>query len=500
MFAIAVRYLSGRSVATHPADRERAEWPPHPDRLFMALVAAWGETGRSGVEEQALCWLETLPPPALVASDGQERTAVVAYVPVNDVTMPRLRQGSAASVAQVAAGLSLLPESRQRQARHFPTLRCLDDTVFFLWQTSTEPEQVAALSELAAKVTYLGHSSSPVQCWTLVGNDAEALEPTWIPTQGPRGRIRLRVPTTGRFADLGVRFEAGQRPTSGFWVGYERPQPSPPPEQRHTCFDPSLIVLRQTGGRRFGLETTLSLTRALRDCLIRLWSDTKGGTPLPEWLSGHAPDGRPSQRNHAGFVPLPDVGHEHAEGRLLGLAIVMPQNLSPDDAGGGFGDILWDGVTGEPRSIRLLLGDLGVCELELEDRSGRPIALAPETWTGLGRPPSRRWAAVTPICFNRHPKGEQVELEVERDIAAACERIGCGGLVEAVVAAPVSMFIGCPTARGFPKLQRKSGGDIRHTHAIITFKEPVIGPVLLGAGRYRGYGLCRPLRGHEAIT
>ena len=32
-------------------------------------------------------------------------------------------------------------------------------------------------------------------------------------------------------------------------------------------------------------------------------------------------------------------------------------------------------------------------------------------------------------------------------------------------------------------------------HAILIFSEPVVGPVLLGAGRYRGYGLCRPLRG-----
>jgi hypothetical protein len=27
----------------------------------------------------------------------------------------------------------------------------------------------------------------------------------------------------------------------------------------------------------------------------------------------------------------------------------------------------------------------------------------------------------------------------------------------------------------------------------IEFAEPLVGPVLLGAGRYRGYGLCRPV-------
>jgi hypothetical protein len=40
---------------------------------------------------------------------------------------------------------------------------------------------------------------------------------------------------------------------------------------------------------------------------------------------------------------------------------------------------------------------------------------------------------------------------------------------------------------------RKDGSERRHTHAILVFDEPVRGPVLIGAGRYRGYGFCRPL-------
>src|SRR5882762_4089380 len=93
----------------------------------------------------------------------------------------------------------------------------------------------------------------------------------------------------------------------------------------------------------------------------------------------------------------------------------MPRTLPSHETSGGFANILWDGVTGEPRPIRLLLGRLGVCELESEDRPGRPVALTPETWTGLGQKPSRRWATVTPICFNRHPKEKEPELEVEAD-------------------------------------------------------------------------------------
>ena len=39
MFAIRVECLTGRYVATAYDDRSRAEWPPHPARLFSALVA-----------------------------------------------------------------------------------------------------------------------------------------------------------------------------------------------------------------------------------------------------------------------------------------------------------------------------------------------------------------------------------------------------------------------------------------------------------------------------
>ncbi|MFN8876672.1 MAG: type I-U CRISPR-associated protein Csb2, partial [Gemmatimonadota bacterium] len=43
MFALRLDLLTGRYAATSFDDRRRAEWPPHPARLFSALVATWGE-------------------------------------------------------------------------------------------------------------------------------------------------------------------------------------------------------------------------------------------------------------------------------------------------------------------------------------------------------------------------------------------------------------------------------------------------------------------------
>jgi CRISPR-associated protein Csb2 len=43
-------------------------------------------------------------------------------------------------------------------------------------------------------------------------------------------------------------------------------------------------------------------------------------------------------------------------------------------------------------------------------------------------------------------------------------------------------------------VRRKDGSERRHAHAILVFDEFVVSSVLLGAGRYRGYGLCRPMK------
>jgi hypothetical protein len=66
-----------------------------------------------------------------------------------------------------------------------------------------------------------------------------------------------------------------------------------------------------------------------------------------------------------------------------------------------------------------------------------------------------------------------------------------------VVATPVSVHLGVPPAHEFPRLVRKDGSERRQTHAILIFDQPVRGPVLIGAGRYRGYGVSRPINQSE---
>ncbi|HWU87141.1 MAG TPA: type I-U CRISPR-associated protein Csb2, partial [Kofleriaceae bacterium] len=92
MLALTIELLSGRYVATAYNDRDRVEWPPHPARVFSALVSTWADEDPRGpdgeAELAALEWLEQQSPPEILASpiaQAGARSVVTVFVPVNDV-------------------------------------------------------------------------------------------------------------------------------------------------------------------------------------------------------------------------------------------------------------------------------------------------------------------------------------------------------------------------------------------------------------------------------
>ena len=94
MLVLAIRYLNGWAMAAADgAEKKRAEWPPHPSRVFMAMAAAWFETGEDPAEGDALRWLEAEPPPDIACTDAAMRLSAnrptISYVPVNDSRVGR---------------------------------------------------------------------------------------------------------------------------------------------------------------------------------------------------------------------------------------------------------------------------------------------------------------------------------------------------------------------------------------------------------------------------
>ena len=131
-FGIEVNFLTGRYVATSHADRRQPEWPPHPARLFSALVATWADVDDPRQDERdVLEWLEAQGPPGIAAeTEVTPRTVVSHFVPVNDIAIVGLKSQKrwAEQVAQaktalhdalVASGGEATVQVQRAQNRHF---------------------------------------------------------------------------------------------------------------------------------------------------------------------------------------------------------------------------------------------------------------------------------------------------------------------------------------------------------------------------------------------
>jgi CRISPR-associated protein Csb2 len=176
------------------------------------------------------------------------------------------------------------------------------------------------------------------------------------------------------------------------------------------------------------------------------------------------------------YVPLAFVSEKHADGTVKGIAIASPRNMDsgPQQRLRAALDQPW----------KLLLGRLGSISLRrIEDLT---LELQSLQFTRYVRRHDC-WATVTPIVLDRHPKKHYT---AETIIAESCRRIGLPAPVE-IHLGPVSAMTGVPRAQDF----RGSCKQLDHrkrTHALLRFSTPVHGPVLLGAGRFMGLGLCMP--------
>ena len=518
MFALGIHYLNGWAMAAADgAKKEQAEWPPHPGRVFMALAAAWFETGEDPDEGEALRWLEALCPPAIVASGANDRRPVTSYVPVNDDSSPINKKKKPHTEGS-------LPIGRNRQPRGFPVAVPHDPKMYLVWSEDDLGEYRAGLERLAAKVTHVGHSASLVQAWVEDGEaPIRALEDVphrWEPTDGV-AKHRLRVASPGRLDELArlynrdamlehanmkaqaeilkgkekrrlnnmikerfPRAPVSLRPGPGRWQGYDLRRAEPEMETPCSVFDSNLVVLA-IRGRRVPLTTTSKLVKALRGALM----DFCPVQPPPEWFSGHRLDGSPSTETHMAMLPLPFTGDMHADGRVMGVALALPSSLDNREAARCLDKFLYESDTGMPRRHKLFDGRWFECGVELETSARAPKNLQAQTWTQE----SRVWASVTPVVLDRHFNGKDKWTKAAEGVKVGCERIGLPRPRE-VLLHPVSLVEGAPHAREFPQLTRKSDGGRRsHSHVVIVFDEPVRGPVLVGAGRYRGYGLFRPM-------
>jgi CRISPR-associated protein Csb2 len=477
-----VEYLSGVAFAAIGPDTAAPDWPPQPDRIFSALVATWAARGQHDLEAKALEWLEKLSPPRILASGAELRTGASVYVPPNDMRSDKQKNAK-----------GVLPHLRSRKERRFPATRPHDPIVRLIW-TDAEPEQetLTTLKGLASDTAYVGHSASLTRCRFLLDQGSPGPDETTVPQR--------RV-YDGRFAELRHAFDAGRRPPAGARV-------APPAEvkrSRGNVFGERWLLLEHIDGDMPDLRACALVSKTIRDALLSGYRQIGLGEKIPEVVSGHAPDGNPTRAPHAAIVPLAFAGFPHADGHVLGFALVPPQgstilddenfrkalrNRAPVDESRGRRVLTVTSKEGTRSSQAFSI------DLSPTFEAGRR-SLDPAVYIG----PARTFATVTPIALDRHLKerGEARQHEIAAQIAAACRNIGLPE-PEEIVADKHSAIEAAPSAYPSGKSPAwmswrlpPSLASRQLTHAAIRFAAPVYGPIILGAGRFVGLGLCRPV-------
>ena len=539
---IEVNLLTGRYVATSHNDRQRAEWPPHMARLFSALVATWDEGGRDPAERVALEWLESQKPPAIAASDAVQRTVVPHFVPVNDTTIFSLpfhekkskavndlqnqlnkeleasggkETGKVLQVLQMLSGArsvgaqtshvgrtkpswanQMFPEQRVKQERFYPSVTPDDARVTYLWDSHPTDELCGVLDGLLGRVTRLGHSSSLVSC--RVTSDP----PTASYLPGDTGES-MRAIRHGQLAELERQhaLHHGIKPrslpyTDVLYRAVNGPPTPVRPLQPNTAGE-WIVFEFAHNSRTLPSTQTVELASALRAAVFRYAED-----PIPEEISGHRSGKTPTTAPHVAFLPLPYVGFERADGRMLGVALSLPGSLSDAARRAVFRAVgTWERTVGQA-NLKITMGARGAVQMSRLRGSAALVSLQPSVW----RRPSLLWVSATPIALPRHPgslgKGTATArakawTAAESSVADACEHIG----LPRPLAVDVSLnpfTVGARPAASFPAFQQKGrdGRPIKRqlVHASLAFERPVAGPVMLGTGRFLGLGLMRPVR------
>lgn len=397
------------------------------------------------------------------------------------------------SAKALDSAVALMPGRRTRQVRTFPVVLPETPTFAFLWPAADPSTHRVALEQLCTRVTRLGHSSSLVRC-TVVDRD---ITPTLVPSD--EGGVVLRVIGPGQLERLESAFEHHQGVESR--VLPARPQryrsaskviaPSPTAE---SVFSTDWVLFERVGGSRPVASRATDLSRALRGALI----EAHGNQDLPETLSGHTASG-PAEQPHVAFVTLPFVAHEHADGAIMGIALVLPRELPRGDR-----ELLFRLIAKWEKERANNLGNLTLAGGTLPSFVVRRVdvsakaALDPARWCRA----STRFITATPIALDKHPgnlrsnrvgTAHKAALEAERTISDACLRV-VGVRPYAVEVSLPPLLQGAQHVREYPPWPGRPGRTPRaRVHADIRFETLVRGPLLLGSGRYFGLGLCLPV-------
>jgi len=473
-----VHSFHGRGEGAEP------EWPPSPLRVYQALldaVSSGRQGGRTAQSEGLLSWLGSIQPD-IVCDRGMACIPFRVAVPNNDLdawATPVSRGAlSKKQPAELKAMKAIQPvRAKGMGASGRPTVVYL----YRLDESSDLPNNLAdEMAATARSITHVGWGIDMVAADADVISAAEASAISgerWVVAES--GGVGLRTPTARTLDDLIRKHEnflnrlteqgfSPVPPLREFAITHYRRASDPVP--RPTCV---FNILKPDASGNLAFHTarrTRCVAAWIRHAVAEVCQAAGWDDFLP-FVHGHNADGslpnaavNSSQRFQ--YLPLPTINSKLQ--RVESIRRVMVAAPAGCEARIDF-------------IRRRLLGH----ELRWDDKVVGLLNL--QTGRDWVREqyvrPARVWSTVTPVIldgFNDHN-------------ARKTEKLLTKALVNAGVSAELQFEhgafgfrAGVEPVREFLRPEKLTGSMV---HVRLRFREPYCGPLAIGAGRYRGFGL-----------
>ena len=442
------------------------EWPPAPFRLLQAIVA-----GNQGIDVPGLAWMEQQGPPFIVATDEPPATAFNRSIPNNSD-----------------------PRDKTTTLRRVIYRRASDPVRYcFVLHTSHDHVQAQALIDASHRVHTLGvgEDMCGVTGYIMNGAPESAAEfHLWVPQPAwpdapveVEGDVTLQVGVAGSLRSLEERFQAFQCRLNAGARGYGRPVSAPalhelvPYRRSGRVARHAVIALRLVDPdehkvfRRFRAEDAIVVGGLLRHAAMQLAG--KDDQALQDFAAGYGPSDDRDRR--MSWVPLPSVGHEHADGLIRrGLWLARAQDAS---------------------SLAKLATRVPMAGVPLVDEHtgevlamAQPVVASTEPVLGGLLRPSREWSSITPVILPGDHGAGNLRLMTRLMHKAVRESGIDPGLIKHLEFSTHGFMRQTARLREV-RLKQWHAKHLILYHVRVRFREPIRGPIVLGRGRHFGLGL-----------
>lgn len=485
LLCFSIRFLDPEPSFHGRADGGEPEWPPSPLRLFQALVDAaasrWRNATFIGCAKPALEWLQLLKPPTVMAPPRHVGVPFRIAVPNNDLDV---------WAGPISKGN--VPKKQPNELKTMKTVRpthLRGDAVHYLFPVNeSDPEFLKhrnTLIDAARSITHLGWGVDMVAANATVISEEEADKlagERWRPVDGTSAN-GLRVPVEGTLNDLAKKHTAflnrlsedGFKPVpplSKFEVkGYRRASES----SRRPFAAFSILKPDASGNQAF------DTVRRARD--VAAWVRYATGAVCEGWpfgsterfVHGHDGPNKPLKGVRADerfmYLPLPTINVrlnrvESIRRVLIAAPVECQDRIDWIRRRLSGQELVWDG---KPVGLLSILPRSDWVLRQYTDEA-------------------RVWSTVTPVIWPGHddhnPRKAEAILRKAFVDAGLSQEIVDG--IEELDWRPVGFRAGLDLAHCYACPENLRG--CRY-HVRVRFAHSIFGPVVIGAGRYRGLGL-----------